>query len=52
MPALSRTFHSLFYTLPVNESVRAVSFESGLWLVLEESGDVSVGKDKVDTVKH
>lgn len=42
----------LFYTLPVNESVRTVSFEPGLWLVMEESGDVSARKDGFDTVNY
>lgn len=36
----------------MNESVRAVSFESGLRLVTEESGDVSVRTDRVNAVKH
>lgn len=45
-------FLGLFCTLPVNESVWAVSFESGLWLVIEESGDVSVRKDGLNTVNY
>lgn len=40
------------YVLPVDESVWVVSFESGLWLEMEESGDVSVRKDGGNMVNH
>lgn len=33
------------YVLPVDESVWVVSFESGVWLMMEESGEVSVKRD-------
>lgn len=48
MPVLFKTV--FLYVLPVDESVWVVSFESGLWLEMEESGDVSVRKDRANTV--
>lgn len=42
----------LLYILPIDESVWVVSLESGLWLEMEESGDVSVRTDGVNTVNH
>lgn len=50
MPVLLKTV--FLYVLPVDESVLVVSFESGLWLEMEESGDVSVRKDGANTVNH
>lgn len=57
-PVFQELFNTciLMYVLPVAESVWAVSSESGLRLMVEESGEVSVKKDRdcvsVNAVNH